>query len=153
MRFVEVNLHVAKMLIDGWIAELETMNRFKDGRPFKYSKGLIAFAAALKNILHVSYRSLCNILSGLLPKENVPHFITLQQRIAKMDSPPPPVKKSLNVYSYKRTHIVYDKKGLRVLRRFRPNPEDFVSLKITIKPNVKRPIVQNVEVMDEEKKE
>ncbi len=148
MRFVEVNLHVAKMLIDGWIAELDTMNKFKDGRPFKYSKGLIEFAAALKGILHVSYRSLCNILSGLLPKENVPHFITLQQRIAKMDSPPPAVKKNVDVYEHRRTHIVYDEKGMRVLKRFRSRPEEFVSLKITIKPNVKRPIVQDVEVIN-----
>ena len=145
-----MNLHVAKMLIDGWLSELETMNKFKDGRPFKYSKGLIEFAAALKEILRVSYRSLCNILNGLLPKENVPHFITLQQRIAKMDNPPTPIKKSLDVYKYKRTHIVYDGKGLRVLRRFRSDPEEFVSLKIKIKPNVKRPIVQEVEPLNED---
>ncbi len=148
-----MNLHVAKMLIDGWLSELESMNKFKDGRPFKYSKGLIEFAAALKEILHVSYRSLCNILNGLLPKENVPHFITLQQRIAKMDTPPPPIKRSLNVYEHKKTHIVYDKRGLRVLRKFRTDPDEFVSLRIKIKPNVKRPIVQEVEVINEEEEE
>ncbi len=144
-----MNLHVAKMLIDGWIAELESMNKFKDGRPFKYSKGLIEFAASLKEILHVSYRSLCNILNGLLPKENVPHFITLQQRIAKMENRPTPITKSLDVYEHKKTHIVYDERGLRVLKRFRTDPKEFVSLRIKIKPNVKRPIVQEVEPINE----
>ncbi|NPB04531.1 MAG: hypothetical protein GXO39_09015 [Thermotogae bacterium] len=147
MRFVEVELHVAKALIDGWLAELEVMNNFKDGRPFKYSKGLIEFAAVLKEILQVSYRSLCNILSGLLPKENVPHFITLQQRIAKLKESERrlTVKNRMNVYERKRTYIVYDKSGIRMLKRFKPDKEKFVSLKITIKPNIKRPMVKEIE--------
>ncbi|NPA79806.1 MAG: hypothetical protein GXO29_01990 [Thermotogae bacterium] len=148
MRFVEVNLHVARMLIEGWLAELETMNKFKDGRPFKYSKGLIEFAAALKDILRVSYRSLCNILKALLPAENVPHFITLQQRIAKLEPEDRrlSVKNPLNVYNRKRTHIVYDRKGLRMLKRSpRFNREDFVSLRILIKPNAKRPMIKDIQ--------
>ena len=150
MGMVEVELHVARFLVEGWMNELVFMNRNKDGRPFKYSKGLIAFAAALKDILQVSYRSLSRILEQIVPSEKVPHFITLQQRIAKLGKGKPHVKKKFDIYKSPKSHIVYDRRGLRVLKKFKPRGDEgeFINVKIFIKPNVKRPAVKDVRRMD-----
>ena len=73
-RYVETGRALALAMGPDAGAELERMNRKKNGRPYKYPESLIMTLAALKNCCRLSYLVCQGLAEGQLGTEGAPYF-------------------------------------------------------------------------------
>lgn len=74
--------------VEGWDKELKTMNKRKNGRPYRYPRTFIQFCALIYAYMHLPYRQLegyLRALSGFVPGLKSADYTTLWERIRKED--------------------------------------------------------------------
>lgn len=132
-----------------WDAELKSMNKGKNGRPYIYPTGFIQFCGLIYAFMHLPYRQLegyLHALSGFIPGLRSANYTTLWERIAKLELNVPIPENDI-VVAVDSTGIKVTNRGDWIREKHGVKHKGWIKIHIAVDVETRKPVA--FEITDE----